>query len=252
MAYGDQPRRNRFGRWCWRWVLPDDLRTASGCTEVSLSHRTAGRSVAVARSLPLRCGAVALTEPHGAGAPVSDQDFKNTLRLARASARAMEAQERSDEAFLTPIVIASLPCRLWDPCNSSMRLRLPMWSWRCRGTALIGPRCHPNASRRLRRVSSPSATRARAVGRLCRHAARPRGTGDGDGPGLKVGQVAGRARRSGRQRAGSVRQRAPGTLRPRAAQWRLSVPSFPVPGREGEPGRKRQTQRWRRESAFPA
>ena len=31
----------------------------------------------------------------------------------------------------------------------------------------------------------------------------------------------------------------------------LSVPGFPVPGREGKAGWERQTQRWRGESAFP-
>jgi hypothetical protein len=65
------------------------------------------------------------------------------------------------------------------------------------------------------------------------------GRGDtlpGDGPRLQAGPVAERAGRSGRQRAGGVRHRAPGALGCRAARWRLSVPGFPVPGWEGKAG----------------
>ena len=65
-------------------------------------------------------------------------------------------------------------------------------------------------------------------------------------------QVAGRAGRSSRQRAGGVRHRAPTPVQSGAAGWRLSVPGFPAPGREREVGWERQTQHWHGKSAFPA
>ena len=54
MAHGDGLRRNRCGVWCWRWVIPVDLRPVLGAREVSRSLETCSRREAVAASLPLR------------------------------------------------------------------------------------------------------------------------------------------------------------------------------------------------------
>ncbi|MDP3796605.1 MAG: AAA family ATPase [Polaromonas sp.] len=92
-----------------------------------------------------------------------------------------------------------------------------------------GPALHQD--RRQRCLRTPARTagglprhRQAPPGRLGWHVARPRGTGDGDGPGLEAGQVAGRARRSCGQRAGRVRDRASGAVGRRTSGWRPCVP----------------------------
>lgn len=104
-------------------------------------------------------------------------------------------------------------------------------------------RLRPPSPERQRRLRASARTtgglprhRQASSGRLGRDAARPRGTGHGDGPGLEAGQVAGHTRRSGRQRAGGVRHRAPEPVECRPAGRCLSVPGFPVP-RPGTQGR---------------
>jgi integrase len=93
MAHGDGLRRNRCGVWCWRWVIPVDLRQGLGAREVSRSLGTASRREAVAASLPLRLFAFELVARVRAGATLSNDKMMDLLRQAKVSVRATVDRE---------------------------------------------------------------------------------------------------------------------------------------------------------------
>ncbi|MDP4301981.1 site-specific integrase [Leptothrix discophora] len=99
MGYGDGLRRNRCGVWCWRWVVPADVRGAVGAVELLRSLQTASRREAVERSLPLRQAASVMLRHLRSGSTLSDLDkqTKTILQLvARRKAEAIEADEEAE------------------------------------------------------------------------------------------------------------------------------------------------------------
>lgn len=99
MAYGEGLRRNRCGVWCWRWVVPVDVRPALGATTLQRSLGTAFKREATARALPLRLASATIVRRVREGTFLSDDNTKAALMLllqARKT-RAIEEDEAEEE-----------------------------------------------------------------------------------------------------------------------------------------------------------
>lgn len=98
MAYGDGLRRNRCGVWCWRWVVPADVRQQLGAREVQRSLGTASRREATLLSLVLRLTVLGLLEAVRAGGRMDKEKMLRELERARASVARQERRAVDDEA----------------------------------------------------------------------------------------------------------------------------------------------------------
>lgn len=100
MAYGEGLRRNRCGIWCWRWVVPPDVRAALGATEVQRSLGTASRREATLLSLALRLAAGSLLEAARAGVVMDKDKLLATLEAARRKLREDDSKAELYEDFV--------------------------------------------------------------------------------------------------------------------------------------------------------
>ena len=96
MAHGDGLRRNRCGVWCWRWVIPIDLRQTLGAREISRSLGTASRREAVAASLPLRLFAFRVVAQVRSGVVLSNEDMLRTLNAVKVKLIAQTEREEQE------------------------------------------------------------------------------------------------------------------------------------------------------------
>lgn len=99
MAYGEGLRRNRCGVWCWRWVVPVDVRPALGATTLQRSLGTAFKREAAALALPLRLASAVIVRHVREGTFLSDDNTKAALMLLLQArkARAIEEDEAEEE-----------------------------------------------------------------------------------------------------------------------------------------------------------
>lgn len=86
--------------WCWRWVVPTDLRGVLGAREVSRSLGTASKREAVAASLPLRLFAFQTVARLRSGVTMDDEQLRlsRLLRKAQAAVSRHLVAEVRDEA----------------------------------------------------------------------------------------------------------------------------------------------------------
>lgn len=99
MAYGEGLRRNRCGVWCWRWVVPADVRPMLGAATLQRSLGTAFKREAAALALPLRLASAVVVRHVREGTCLSDDNTKAALMLLLQArkARAIEEDEAEEE-----------------------------------------------------------------------------------------------------------------------------------------------------------